>query len=226
MDDARDVEMELLGALGGDEETRAESASLDARGPPVKLEMYPTTAEDDLLEEVEAMERISAHKPARQTPLMSLPMKHEPEEGDAMEIDLKVRTTQRLLYLVTQLNTVLFFASTAIHALSLPRYPPALAGPLAQFAAHSANPNPPLRTALSTYLGLTLPSSHTVSRTHAYYTTCEPPRPVPTCPSHCQHQERHLEEHGWSRQSDRGNFQESHRKGVRGEEEAEPPERQ
>ena len=93
MDDALDIEVELLNALGGDEETHAEPASLGARGLSVKLHSQPTTAEDDLLEEVEAMERATAHKPARQTPFMSSPMKHEPEEGDAMEIDLKVRTT-------------------------------------------------------------------------------------------------------------------------------------
>src|SRR5258706_727785 len=93
MDDALDIEMELLNALGGDEGTRAEPASLDARGPSVNLDSQPTTAEDDLLEEVEAMERATATKPARQTPFVSSPMKHEPDEGDAMEIDLKVRTT-------------------------------------------------------------------------------------------------------------------------------------
>lgn len=104
IDDALDVEMELLGALGGDEETRVrvESASLGARGPPVtvnvKLDQQTTTttAEDDLLDEVEAMERAAAHKPAKKTPSMRSPMKHEREreEGDAMEIDVKVRTTQ------------------------------------------------------------------------------------------------------------------------------------
>ena len=94
--------MELLNALGGDEETHAGPASLGARGPPAKPDPQPTTADDDLLEEVEAMERVAAHKSARQTPSMSSPMKHEPEEGDAMEIDLKVRTTQ-VVYHVTQL---------------------------------------------------------------------------------------------------------------------------
>lgn len=105
MDDALDIEMELLNALGGEEETRAESASLGARGPAVKVETQTTTAEDDLLEEVEAMERAAGHKPTRQTPFMPSPMKHEPEDGDAMEIDLKVRTTHKLLYLVTYCST-------------------------------------------------------------------------------------------------------------------------
>ena len=101
IEDALDVEMELLSALGGDEEeTRAVTASLGARGPPTKLDTPATTAEDDLLEEVEAMERVAAHKPPRQTPLMSSPMKHEPNEGDPMEVDLKVRTTHRLVYLI------------------------------------------------------------------------------------------------------------------------------
>jgi hypothetical protein len=167
MDDALDIEMELLNALGGDEETLAEPASLGARGLPIKLDSQPTTAEDDLLEEVEAMERAAAHKPARQTPFMSSPMKHEPEEGDAMEIDLKVRNTNRSI-ISPLLNISPFFASIAIHALPLARRPPpALATPLARLAKHSANSNPHLRTPVSTHLGLTVASPHTFPRTYA-----------------------------------------------------------
>ena len=117
MGDALDIEMELLNALGGEEETRAESASLGARGPPEKVETQTTTAEDDLLEEVEAMERVATHRPAGRTPFMSSPMKHEPEEGGAMEIDLKVRTTSFDLTAHTQYKPVLSFHSD-------PRSPP------------------------------------------------------------------------------------------------------
>jgi len=168
---------------------------------PMKLEVRPTMAENDLLEEVEAMGRIIAHKPARQTPLMSSPMK---------------QTT--LFCNPDQYSPIPRFRSD-------PRSHPR---PILQASQVPSRTSP--RTAptpipsFSTYLGLTLSSSHTVSRTHAYNSTREPPRPVPTCPSHCQHQERYLEERKWSLQSDRGNLQGSHCKGLR-REEAESPER-
>ena len=181
MDDALDIEDELLNALGGDEETRVEPASLGARGPPVKQHPQPTTGEDDLLEEVKAMERATGHKPARQTPFMSSPMKHEPEEGDAMEIDLKVRTT--LVYHVPSAHyNPILCRSVAVHALRLARHLPAPATPLAYLAKHSLNSNPHLCTPVSTHLRLTVTSPHTFPRTYANTGSCKSPRPAPTRP--------------------------------------------
>jgi hypothetical protein len=228
MGDAPDVEMELLHALGGDEETRAESASLGARGPSVKLDTQSTTGEDELLQEVEAIERTAAHKPPRETPSMSSPVKHEheTEEGDAMEIDLKVRTTHwTSLSRYPLLITDPFFPSTAIHALPLACQPPARATPVAYLTALTHNPNPilQLRTPVPTYLGLAVPSPHALPRTYAHTGRSEPPRPAPTW---YQHQERPLEEHRWSRQSERGDFQDSSCKADSCQEEAEPRQRE